>query len=213
MKKLFVLFLSVFFVFSFALSGCDNTPDLTDYLTELRQDVYHGENGDISLSSAYGFNKSKGDGYFMTFKLNNPLDIPVTYTLTFNHDKTYTKQFEVSPVTHSLTASIELEKFDKAEFTVDVSYGSETVTVQMQSLRPSETMGYRDALNSLKTSQPTLIQNYVKDGLFTASICMRLSVKDGKPYYYVAFTDTDKNVKAFLLDGISAKVLAVREIF
>ena len=56
MKKLFVLFLSVFFVFSFALSGCDNTPDLTDYLTELRQDVYHGENGDISLSPyEYGF--------------------------------------------------------------------------------------------------------------------------------------------------------------
>jgi hypothetical protein len=213
MKKLFLSFLLLFIMVFLGCSACSNSTNLTDAITELRIDIFKGESESVSVSSAYGFNKLQSNGYFLTFKINNPVDMPVTYTVSFEHDKLYTETFTQNPVTNTLTASVQVDNFSKKEFSVDILYGSEKTTVTLKSIKPENTLDYKTALNSLKKSQPSLLNNYIKDGVFTANICMRLTVKENKPFYYVAFTDEDKNVKAFLLDGVTAKVLAVREIF
>lgn len=213
MRKIFLSFLLLIITVFLGCSACDSSPDLVNAITELRVDIFKGESDIISLSSAYGFNKEKGKGYFMTFKINNPVDMPVTYTVSFEHDKSYTETFSLNPITHSLTASVQIDDFNKKEFSVDILWGSEKSTVTLSSIKPENTLDYKTAINSLKTSQPSLLNNYIKDGVFTADICMRLTVKDNKPFYYVALKGEDKTVKAFLLDGVTAKVLAVRDIF
>lgn len=214
MKKLIAIFVAVLGVFCFAFTGCDKkSPDLSVHLVELRTNIYVGENDGLKLTCAYGFNKDIDGEYRLTFKLKTSADTPVTYTLNFKHDKSYTEEFKLNPVSHALTTQIQVDNFTKDTFTVTVYYGGESKEITLTSIRPSNTLDYKTALNSLYKSQPSLLQNYTNGGAFTGKVRMRLTVKNGKSYYFVSFENGEGQVKALLLDGKNATVLAVREIF
>ena len=219
MKKFFLstlAFLLMLFCCLFPFGCGEQKEDYTEHLSELRQDVFAGTSESFTLRAHYGFKKTDGNKiYNLTFILKEKASENVNYSvlLSFN-GKDYKTDFKLNAISGVPTASIEVNEFNLKEFTVQIVYSSTIEEVCLKSAIPNECKDYSVALNSLKTSQPELLNSYVdENGDFTASISMRVLVKDNKPYYYVGFTDKNDNLKALLLNGTTLEVLAIREIF
>ena len=193
--------------------GCNKSLNLDDFVTEARTDIFYGENADIKLSCAYGYELNGEKEYFLTFKLGVDPTTEATYSIELTLDKTYTEKFTFNPVSHTLTAKVKTKLIEN-KFTATVICGSSKTEIDLVSIVPEKTLSIPDALSKLSSTQPSLIDSYLNEyGDFDAKICIRISVKNDKPYYYIAFTRPSNEVKAFLLDGFTAEVLAVRDIF
>ena len=218
-KKILILILLILFPIIF--SGCEKSLDLTNYLTELRSNIFCGECEDFSLRASYGFKESPmaSDGnvgakkYSLTFKLQNA-KTDTNYTLFMSYGgKDYSIDFTINPVTNSLTAVLDIDSFTEKQFAVRVLYAGKSKDITLNSIVPKDTMEYSKALNGLQKSQPSLISAHLnQNGEFNAEIYMRVIVKDNRSFYYVGIASGNDNLKAFLLDGKSGEVLAIREV-
>ncbi len=206
------------------LSACkEKAQTLEPYLSELRSSSFYGQSQNYQVKAGYGFKEisPNNDGkvlekeYSLTFKLLGKETDNATYTLSFSFlDKQYSDTFKLNPVTHSLTAKINVDGFNLNEFTVQISSASSTESVTLKSTVPDGTMSYLSALEALEKNQKELIDSYKdKNGNFIGEICARVVVKDDKAYWYIGLTDKNGDLKALLLDGVSGEVLAIREVF
>lgn len=220
MKKFFIVFLVVILSFSF-VSCSKKKQDLSPFISELRSNVFEGKSQTFTIKSTYGFRetpfnkdgKVKEKVYLLTFKLLGEVSEQTTYTISFElNNKSYSSEFKLNPVSHTLSASIEVQNFNKNQFSVNVSNGAESQTIVLSSLLPKGTINYQTALSKLEKSQPELIKSFSNNDGFNAEIHLRVIVKDGKSYWYVGFAQPDR-LKALLLDGKTGKVLAMREVF
>ena len=223
MKKILSLILCVF-ALVLTFSGCKKQENTLDkYVSELRSEIFYGESENYTLKASYGFKeipyghdgKINHRAYVLVFKLLGRETDQATFNASFTFkDKEYKTTFKLSPVSHSLTAPIEIDGFNLKEFTVQISTGGESESVQLKSTLPKNTISYSSALKYLQKNQSELLKNYRNEnGDFNGEICARVVVKDQKPYWYVGLTDKNGNLKALLIDGFNGEVLAVREIF
>lgn len=223
MKKILFCTCLVLSVFAVFFVGCKNENPLYEHVSELRCCIFEGTSENFHLKSCYGFRETpyNNDGaigskvWSLVFKLENKETENATYLLNFSfNDVDYELNFKLNPVTHSVTASVEIENFDCKDFSVTVSSGSLSETVIMKNTVPEKTMDYKGALDQLYTNQKELVNAYTdKDGNFNAEIYARIVVKNQKPYWYVGFASGNGNLKALLIDGFSGETLAIREIF
>ncbi len=209
-------------IFCLALIGCGNsdrtTPD--DYLCELRSDVFEGEADGITLKAAYGFKNASeattpSDRIYKLFvRLEGDVKDGATYHVAVTYNgKEYKNACDLLPSGSPFTA-FEIPDFAEKEFSVTVLCGSDVYAVTLKSLLPEGTVGYKQMLTEVFKSQKELVNKYVDDnGTFKGSICARVLVRKEKPYWYVGFISEQGDVKAFLVDGITCEVLAVREIY
>lgn len=204
----------MFFLTAF-LCSCQTKPDYSLHLTELRRDILAGESENLSLFATYGFNESNGNtDYFLSFKLKKFPFSESRYTVKFRFDDTdYEKDFEQLNNSYSPQCKIPVPNFNEKSLSVQIKYGSTTETIRLNSIVPEKAISYSDALNILFEKQSSLINNYYdENGVFTAKIIERITVKNGKPYYYIGIKHGE-NLKALLIDGLSGELLAVKEIF
>ena len=223
MKKFLLLFICILAVF-FTFSGCKQQENTLDkYVSELRSEIFYGQSQNFTIKASYGFKEIpyNHDGkisdrvYVLVFKLVGRETDQATYNASFTFNgKIYKTTFKLSPVSHSLIAPIEVENFNLKQFTVQISSGTDTESIELKSTLPKNTISYSSALKFLQKNQSELVKAYCnKDGVFNGEICARIVVKDQKPYWYVGLTDIDGNLKALLIDGLNGEVLAIREVF
>lgn len=223
MKKIYIHLCLLLCAFLIILPACNTQSDLINHVSELRSDVFFGQNQTYSVKAGYGFKETPYNNdakvsqkvYQLTFILLNRQADPATFSLTFNFkDKEYNALFKLNPISHALSATVNVEGFDLKSFEVIIRRDSDSQTVTLNSLLPADTITYQQALDNLEKNQKDLIDSYRNsDGNFCAEIYVRVLVKDQKAYYYVGFASGNQNLKALLIDGKSGKVLAVREIF
>ena len=214
--------LSIFLCFFLLLSGCKAQNTLQPFVSELRSNCYQSQNSDFDISAGYGFievNKNfdgkKGQiMHLLTFRLNHIQNDMITYNIALNYNgKEYKSSFKLNPVSHNLTAFLPVENFNLNEFTINLSFGSDTREIQMKSTLINGTISYTKALSCLQKSQSQLLKTYYdSNGDFTAEITLRVLVKDNHSYWYVGLTSAN-GTKALLLDGLTGKVLAIKDIF
>ena len=221
LKKFFlfgVLFLVFFSLLAF--SSCKKENSLVSYVSDLRCNQYYGKSENFSLSASYGFREKPfiSDGkvgervYALKIKLLNKILDPATYYVSFMFDGiSYSGEFALSQ-TGGYVAEFEIENFFINSFTVNLSVASTTETITLSSTLPPNTLTFDKALDSLSKTQSELILAYTENGEFTAEIYARIIVKDDKPYWYIGFAKAD-GLKAFLIDGFSGEVLAIRSVF
>ena len=218
--KILCTALAVFMLTMLSLSatGCTHGSALENSIFELKKCVYLAD-GEYPLKATYGFNKAENtttdaNVYGLYFYITSPLD-EVTRTVYFSLDgKDYSAKFSLNPVTNSTVAFIEIADFSESSFSVTILEGSTRTDVTLTSAIPKNTLTYTGALTALEKNQSALLDNYkTADGAFTASIIIRIIVKDGEPFWYIGLKDKKDNLKAFLLDGYSGETLAIREIF
>lgn len=218
-----VILILTILLFPLSLGGCEKNDLLSSSVSELRRDIFYGESQNYSVKASYGFREKPyvNDGKVgalenaLVFKLLNKETDEATYTVVLELDgKTYSADFSRNPMLDSVTATLIVDEFSLKTFTVTVKSAAESEKVTLTSLLPENTIGYEDALSALESEQSELIKSYTDaDGNFTAEIYMRVIVKDEKPYYYVGFASGNDKLKALLVDGVTGKTLAIREIF
>ena len=215
-------FLFVFWVLTlfpaFIFTGCEKEEPLLDYVTELRENIYEGELDGYHLKACYGFKKTKsGNGaenkkYALTFTLTGDVSVAVEYSLLFNYGGVkYEDVFKYDISGERLYAEFFIENLTAKEFNAVLGYSSEKREINMCSTLPDNTKNYKEILTSLKEKQTAFIDGLYEDGVFRAEIILRVTVKNDKAYYYVGIVK-DGYLKAFLMDGATAEVLAIREI-
>ncbi len=203
--------------------GCAKPFALSDYVSELRSDIFLGSSESYSIKAFYGYREVAvlQDGKvgetqnLLTFRLLDKETDSATYSIKFKYqDKDYSADFVTDPIAGFLTADFEIDGFNEKEFSVKISCAGEQQTVVLKSILPANTLDYKTALNKLYDTHKTLVNIYMdEEGNFNAEIYMRVIVKDDKPYYYVGFARANEKLKAILIDGLTGEVLAVREIF
>ena len=222
MKKFITLFLAILCAVTL-FCGCKGGNPLEKHVSELRSDVFYGQSENYTVKAGYGFKETpyNNDGTarsrqnLLTFRLLNKETDDVSYSLTTTINETqYKTVFKLNPVSHALTATIEIDGFNLKEFSVTINSGANTETITLLSQLPENTINYLTALNHLEKEQSELIKSYCDvDGNFNAEIYARILVKDGKPYWYIGIASGNENLKALLIDGVSGEILAIREIF
>ncbi len=220
--KRFLCYLSIFVCVFLLFCGCQAQNTLSPYVSELRSNCYQSQDSEFDIFAGYGFievNKSF-DGkksqtmHVLTFRLNQVQNDTITYNVALNFNgKEYKSTFKLNPVSHNLTAFLPVENFNLNEFEISVSFGSETKVVKMKSTLVKGTISYTKALSCLQKSQGELLKTYYNsNGDFNAEITLRVLVKDNRSYWYVGLSNSN-GTKALLLDGLTGKVLAIKDIF
>lgn len=224
MKRL-IKFLCVVFslVVCCLFLGCKTQNPLLSSVSELRSDLFLGSNENFTIKGQYGFKETPylNDGkantkvYLLTFKLVDKEIEDITYSISLDYNSfTYSADFRLNPITHKVIAEIEVENFNLKEFTVKLCYGGIVEEIVMKSIVPLDTISYEKALISLYSNQVQLINTYTdQNGNFNAEIYIRIVVKEQKSYWYIGIASGDNNLKALLIDGKTAEVLAIRDIF
>ncbi|MBE5749267.1 MAG: hypothetical protein E7346_00185 [Clostridiales bacterium] len=222
MKKLLSILLFLLLIV-IPFSGCGTEETLDKYVSELRSDVFEGKSQSYYIRAGYGFKETPfiNDGAVgekvnaLNFRLSGDLKDGATYTLSFScGTETLKQDFTLNPVTHALTAAIEVDNFTEKEFSVNVISSGKTETVKLKSILPDDTLTSSAALKSLTENQAELIDNFTDpDGNLKAELYMRVLVKDQKPFWYVGIASGNEQLKALLVDGVTGEVLAIREIF
>lgn len=218
MRRFMVLFLVFPFIFIF--SGCKEQNPYVKYISDLQQDIYAGKVGDANLTATYGFREYPflNDGtvgervYGYVFKLDAIPD-DIHRSIEFESDgKTYAANFELDKITSEYKAKIEIEKYFEQSFTVDFICGSEKTSVTLNSILPENCLDCEQALTVLEKEQNALLNAYTADGAFRAELYMRVFIRNDVPYWYVGIASGNDKLKALLIDGVSGKLIAVRDI-
>ena len=219
MKITFVLLTILMFFYS----SCKQVNPLYNAVSELRSQLYTASNENYRLDACYGFIETPYDNdakvqqkvYVLTFRLHDKESDYAEYSISFTHSgKTYSQNFKLNPVSHTVTARIEIENFSEKSFTATVKKAQDSQTLTFNSIVPDNTIDYRTALDKLKENQSELISAYTdQNGNFNAEIRLRIIVKNQRPYWYVGIASDKNNLKALLIDGFSGQTLAIREIF
>lgn len=218
MKKFALLFLILCCPVVF--SGCEKESPYLAYLSDLKQNVYTCKAGDVTVTAYYGFREEPfiNDGkvgetvFGYTFKLNIiPDDIRRTIELE-TKDENYSAVFTVDDVTSEYKAFIETKNYFAKEFNAVLVCGSEKTPITMTSILPDNCITYENALDLLFEKQRSLLSVYSNENGFNAEMYMRVFIKNDSPYWYVGVASGNGKLKAFLIDGVSGELLAVREI-
>ena len=218
MRKLTAFILILYCLF--ALYGCEKENPYLAYVSDLTQDVYVCETDAFTVKATYGFREEPfvNDGkagervYGYTFTLNIiPDDVRRTVQFTFEKEN-YSAAFALDGVSNEYKAFVEINcRFEK-QFAATISTGAKKSELTFISELPNGCITYECALDILAATQQPLLNVYTTENGFNAELYMRVFVKNGKPYWYVGIAQNNK-LKAFLMDGVSGDLLAVRDIF
>jgi hypothetical protein len=217
--RIFCLFLLTFSIFALA---CKTENPLYSAVSELRYNLYSGNSENYKLDACYGFKETPYSNdakvsekvYALIFRLFDKETDGAAYSIAIIHGgKNYSADFKLNPVTHTVTARIEIENFNEKQFIATLKKAQESEEITFNSIVPEKTMNYRTALDCLSKEQTALIARYTdENGNFNAEIHARIVVKNEHPYWYIGIASND-GLKALLIDGITGKTLAMREIF
>jgi hypothetical protein len=187
------------------------------YVSELRSEIFEGKSENFFIKAHYGYRETPylNDGkvspysYELTFFLKGSVQDSVSYSLElcpFNEKV----DFEVTN-NGTLKASYKVKEFSEKSFDVILNYSTESEKITLTSILPENTLTLNEVLLKVEKSQEVLINSYYSDANFNAEIYARVLVKNDRPFYYIAFAN-GKTLKAFLVDGLTAEVLAIREV-
>ena len=223
MKKALCLLTIICCLILSCFAGCTKQNVLLNSVSELRYMLFDGQSENYTIKACYGFNEVPINNdatvgnkvYRLTFRLLDKELEDITYSLTFElNGETYKTDFKLNPITDTVTAQVEIENFNEKQFNVTVCAGSQNETVVLKTIVPEKTISYQTALDCLAKEQKNLISAYTdENGNFNAELFVRLVVKNGAPYWYVGIASGGNKLKALLIDGLSGKTLAIREIF
>ena len=223
-NKLILTLLTIFVTVVCVLGcGCNKKTDLTKNLSQLNTLVYAGNNENYDIKASYGFCEQplKNDGivgkteYNLKFSFKGALLDNAEYSLCFIYNnQTYNQVFKLDNLKHLLVCNFNIDDFNLTQFEIELTCNSEKTSITMTSEIPNGTIDYKTALNKVYEKQESLLKNYYDEsGNFNGEIRQRILVKDGKAYWYIGLVNTNGELKAFLVDGKSGEILAIREVF
>lgn len=211
-----ILFSAVTALCMTALCACGNKCDYTDYLSDVRSDLFCAETENFSVtlscvSREYpyvsdGVASAKTDLVEIVLKSESG----GTYEIYILDDTVWGGEMSFRNVSGDYYYSRGTERFPEGSVSLRVvRNGKEETTVTATSVKNENTLSVDGALSSAIQAEGDTVGALTKDGLFYGEIYVRLLRRD-KNYYYVGIVDKTGRTVSLLLDAETGEVLARR---
>ena len=221
MKKLITIIAIITLVISAAsLFACKTKIDYFSYVSDLRKDVFVGENDMFGVTVWAGAreNPYASDGIRNETSLNLTIKVvckketgdKITATVAYDENE-YTRDLSFHPVKSAMATSFDVKVLPEKQLTVKLDYGEESCTLTLDSALAEGTVSYTEALEKAAEHCADYVKRHTEKGNLKAEISVRLLAENGNNYYYVGFTATDGEKKAVLIDGETGSVLAEKD--
>lgn len=215
---------AVFFVLvtvcALLFSGCNAKPEYFSYVSELRKDVFVGENERFAVSVWAGAREQPyaADG------IKNPTSLSLTVKVTQKQesgdnlnvnikfdDKTYSAKTGFHPVKSALCAEIAVDKLPEKQVIIEIEYGEEIDCITLESMLLPTTISYTAALDKAICKAEEFLKANTKNAKLEAEITVKLLCENNRNYYYVCFLSVTGEKLAYLIDGENGEVLAEKQ--
>ena len=213
-----LLLLSVLILFLFPLFACKKQVDYTQYISELRDNVFLAEKDTLSLC-AYSVEKEypyESDGIKREtsrrteVRLVTPSGDKIC-TIDFSVDgKQYGGEMSYDNVKGEYYYVCSLNSSQLNQLIFDVNYGETYYQMTAKSVKTPTTFSAQQALQIVQTAESELFEGMTDKYGFAGEIYLRLIFEE-TPYYYVGIINRNGQITAFLLNAESGKILAKRQ--
>lgn len=219
-KRLIVILLIS--ALSALFASCTKEPDYFSYVSDLRKDVFIGENENFGVIAWSGARETPyaADGVpqktalDITLKVTAKREYGDRITAKINYDEyEYAAPLSFHPVKSAMAASVTVDVLPKKEMTVTLIYGDEQETLSLSSALRDNTISYTEALEKGVKHCSKFVKAHTDGDKFNAEISVRLLAEKNNNYYYVGFVAKNGEKIAVLLDGETGEVLAEKTAF
>lgn len=197
------------------LCGCKKSVDYSAYVSEKRTDIYlYSDDGPeikIYLSekeTPYCADGIKGE---MTSLCEIFVKLPKNYEEVNVTIDGVQSEMSYRAVENDYYLSLSNCGISGQSATVTLSYGEENKDYTALSVRDDGVMTCENAVKCVTEHNPDLFSSLTENGIFKGEIFVRLLYDEGC-YYYVGVCDRDKNINAYLVDGVRGKIIANKQM-
>lgn len=224
MKKIILFGTLLFCIFTFLpMTGCSKSPDLTDYVSEYRSDLFSGTNGEYSVFATcskreypYAADGNVGDiSDLFEVALTVP-DNTKTYSIAFQMDgKTFSAEmaFDSVQLVHTWSQSIPATKQTTLEFEISCSEEEnfQPILVTAESVKDETTLPLAELLKKISAAEADRLAALTSGSMFCGELYVRLLCEDGDSFYYVGLIDRSGSIYAMLVDAQNGDIIATKE--
>lgn len=198
--------------------ACSQPVIYTDYVSELRSNIFLAETKDfhlriyaVSKESPYLLDGAKREttNRCEVYLLAPSFEKDCVLFFTVNGEK-YGGELSFDNVKSEYFYSCTLDVSTLKQIECTLTYGGVETALCATSVRTDDTLSPEKALNQLVKAENEFFSKMTDTYGFAGEICMRLLYEDA-PYYYVGVIGRDGKTTAFLLNGKTGKLLAKRE--
>lgn len=216
-KLLCAILLTCSSVSLFFVSGCSSTPDYISYVSELRKDLFVGEQDGYTVVVYAGTKEEPAifDGVknqsklYLGFKVILKEECCESPTVNFEiGDKKYSANLEFNPVKSTLFCETEVASLPEKSLTVEIVCKDNQVTLTTYSKLKEDTISYKEALEKAVSKAQPFLKEHTQKGVLKAEIIIRLLCENDRNYYYVGFVCDEGLKRAYLINGKTGEVLA-----
>ncbi len=204
-------------------AGCGGAPNLKDYVSEYRSNLYEGSEGEYSVFATFSTREypylADGNVGDMTTLFEVALtaaDNTKTYEAVFTSNGTqYTAQlnFDSVRMAHTWSQSIPEPQETELVFTVRDADDAEDagVAVTAASKRGADVLPLDALLEKASAAEPERFNALTDGKLFAGELYVRLLAGDEGCLYYIGLTDRGGKTFAMLADAQTGTILATHE--
>ena len=204
-------------LFSFMFVGCKKTVRYTDYVSELRSNIFLAKTETLSLRI---YSVSKETPYAADGVPQETSQRTEVYLIAPEGDEDCSLIFTVGGKEYGGEMSFDnvraeyyfyctLDTSALQEIVCKITYGGVESELTATSVRTETTLSPEKVLNGLIEAEKALFNGLTDKYGFAGEIYIRLIFEES-PYYYVGVIDRNGNITAFLINGETGKILAKR---
>lgn len=204
-------------IFAATLSGCVKQPQLTDYVSEYRNNLflYDGESFFVKAQNSRKEYPYVADGYVseMTcraeFFITPPPDVQSCQIF-----------FTVDGIQHGGEASFDRTKrqfyyscaanvAEVETLPVRLQFDDTETEITLTSVKSPDLLSLKALLSKLFAAEGERLKKLTRNGAFEGELYVRILYEDA-PYFYVGVVDRQGEITAYLLGGKTGEILAKR---
>lgn len=217
MKKIFVSGVCCLCLLSgciLILPACNKSVDYSSYVSENRREVYLCKEDNYELKVfcsekevPYCQDGVKGD---MATVCEVYYKCSTTPSSVVAEIEGYSGEMSYMSVSASYYLSFSARLFDVESLAVKLTVDGKEQEIIARNVFEEGTIDWKSALNSVIDYDKDRFENLTGRNRFLGEIAVRL-IYDDNCYYYVSVCDREKQVKAYLVDGKSGRIITERE--
>lgn len=202
--------------------GCGTQPDLQDYVSEYRSDIYMGTTDEYSVFASYSLREYP---YTADGNVGNQSEIFEIVLTAPDNTKTYSVRYTIGGkeysselsfdsvrLVHRCSQSLPAPAETEIAFTIAISDDGETepITVTAASIKTEKTLSLADLLQKIREAQNERFAALTSGRTFAGELYVRLLYDNDRCFYYVGLIDRNGDTFSMLADSETGEIIATR---
>ena len=214
MKKILCALLVIFTIPAF-LSGCAKNTDYASYISEKRTDIYMYSDDSVSIKIYVSEKENPYNSDGIKGAMTSLTEIFVA--LPENREEVNVSvgnangEMNYRAVENIYYLSLSNGGVSGDSAAVTLTYGEESNSYTLLNVRDDSVMDCESAVKCVTEHNPDLFASLTENKIFKGEIYVRLLYDEGC-YYYVGVCDREKNIDAYLVDGVRGKIIANKKL-